>query len=71
MITLSDMKKWYKDDHLILFILTEEDAQTKAKEKIGRELTSDEMRLVAKGVESGLECWDEVMGYAIDEAVGK
>jgi hypothetical protein len=51
-----------------LFILTEEDAQIMAGDLIGRDLTDDEMRIVRKGVESGLE-WSDVLAAAIRGAV--
>ena len=51
----------------ILFLLQDEDAQIIARAKIGRELTDDELELVKKGVEFGLECWEEVMTTAIEE----
>ncbi len=51
-----------------LFVLTEDDAQHAAIESIGRTLTEDELHHVRKGLESGLECWDEVMRIAIADA---
>ena len=38
----------------ILFLITEEDLQNEAKEKIGRKLTADEMETAKKGLESGI-----------------
>ncbi|MCD6456678.1 MAG: hypothetical protein J7K81_07835 [Methanophagales archaeon] len=52
---------------MILFLLTDEDAQILAKERIGRELSYDELERVKKGLEFGLECWEEVMITAIEE----
>jgi hypothetical protein len=54
-----------------LFILTEEDAQIMAEDVIGRELTSEEMRGVKKGVESGLDDWSIVMSAAVRYAAGE
>lgn len=53
----------------VLYILTKEDAQSIAKEKIGRYLSEEVLSLVKKGIESGLACWSEVMEDAIYEAV--
>jgi len=50
-----------------IFVISVEDVQYVAKEKIGRELTSEELEQVKKGVEFGLECWEDVVIYAIDE----
>lgn len=38
----------------IIFTITKEDLQFEAKEKIGRELTDDEIRIAIKGLEWGL-----------------
>lgn len=53
----------------ILFVLTEEEAHLLTEEKIGRRLTDEELEQVQKGLEFGLEFWEEVMRIAIDEAV--
>lgn len=50
-----------------VFWIPVEDVQRIAKERIGRQLNIYELERVQKGVEFGLECWDEVVGYAIDE----
>jgi len=50
-----------------IFVISVEDVQYVAKEKIGRELTIEELEQVKKGVEFGLECWEDVIIYAIDE----
>jgi hypothetical protein len=49
-----------------VFLLSVEDVQYVAREKIGRELSEDELEDVKKGVEWGLDCWEDVVGYAID-----
>lgn len=38
----------------IIFAITKEDLQFEAKEKIGRELTDDEIEIAKKGLEFGL-----------------
>lgn len=48
-----------------------DDAQYIAREKIGRELTIEELERVKKGVEFGLECWEEVLIYAIQDVVSE
>jgi hypothetical protein len=50
-----------------IFVICVEDVQYLAKKKIGRELTIEELEQVKKGVEFGLECWEDVVLYAIDE----
>lgn len=51
----------------VLFQLTDEDAQYLAMKVIERELSEDELRRVKKGLEFGLEYWEEVMITAIKE----
>lgn len=50
-----------------IFVISVEDVQYVAKKKIGRELTIEELQRIKKGVEFGLECWEDVIIYAIDE----
>jgi len=50
-----------------IFVISVEDVQYVAKEKIGRELTIEELQRVKEGVEFGLECWEDVVIYAMDE----
>jgi len=50
-----------------IFVISVEDVQYVAKEKVRRELTVEEIEQVKKGVEFGLECWEDVVIYAIDE----
>jgi len=52
-----------------IFTIPVEDVQYIAQRKIGRKLARDELWQVKKGVEFGLECWEEVVGYAIDELI--
>jgi hypothetical protein len=50
-----------------IFTIPVEDVQYIAQRKIGRKLNLRELELVHKGVGFGLECWEEVVRYAIDE----
>ncbi len=51
-----------------IFNIAIEDVQIRAKEKLGRELTSEELEQVQKGVEFGLElAWEDVFYTAIEE----
>ncbi len=50
-----------------IFVISVEDIQYLARRKIGRELTIEELQRVKEGVEFGLECWEDVVIYAIDE----
>jgi hypothetical protein len=51
-----------------VFTIVEEDLQDVALERIGRELTPDEMRKAIKNFENGIE-WHEVAAVAVDWAV--
>jgi hypothetical protein len=54
----------------ILYRITREDAQHFARKRIGRELTEEELDLVKKGLESGLNFGlDIVFAAAIDDAI--
>jgi len=55
------------DRNTLIFYISVEDVQYKAVEKLGRELTDAELHSVKKGVAWGLDMWDDVVGYAIDE----
>lgn len=54
-----------------IFILTREDVIECARMKgIPEEaITDDVLRMVRKGVDSGLECWSEVVTAALDFAL--
>jgi hypothetical protein len=50
-----------------VFTIPVEDVQRIAKKRIGRKLNIYELKRVQKGVGFGLECWENVVKYAIDE----
>ena len=52
-----------------VFTINREDVQRIAMKKLGRKLTTEEIKRVKKGVEFGLECWEEVVNYAIKEVM--
>jgi len=52
-----------------LYIISVEDVQEIARRKIGRELTSDELYRVKKGIEWGMVGWVTVVETAIEDAV--
>lgn len=52
-----------------IFTIGIEDAQDIARKRIGRELTDDELYTVKKCVGFGLECWEDVVTYAIKYAI--
>ena len=52
-------------DQRPVFAINREDVQAVAKEIAGRELTEEELRRVKKGIEFGLECWEDVVRAAI------
>ena len=59
----------YLDKNYLIFGIAVEDVQRIAIDKLGRELTVEELDTVKKGVEYGLVIWDEVVRYAINETV--
>ncbi len=50
-----------------IFKISVEDVQSIANKKLRRKLTLEELKVIKKGVECGLEYWEEIVGYAIDE----
>ena len=59
------------DDQDIIFVLTKEDVLECARMKgiPDEAITDDVLRQVRKMVDSGLECWSEVVMTAIDFAL--
>ena len=59
------------DDQNIIFVLTKEDILECARMKgiPDEAITDDVLRQVRKMVDSGLECWSEVVMTAIDFAL--
>ena len=59
------------DDQNIIFVLTKEDVLECARMKgiPDEAITDDVLRQVRKMVDSGLECWSEVVMAAIDFAL--
>jgi len=53
-----------------LFVISIKDIQYLAQKKIRRKLTIEEIEQVQKGLEFGLECWEEVASAAIEEIAG-
>ena len=54
-----------------IFVITVEEVQHLAKEKLGRYLDSGELKQVQKRVQFGLECWEEVVIYAIKDIISE
>lgn len=55
-----------------IFQIGVDDAQNIARQRIGRELSIEELERVRKGVEFGLELsWDVVLKTAIDEVASE
>lgn len=54
-----------------IFRIDVDDVQYIARERIGRELTDDELYTVQKGVQFGLECWEDVVTYAIKDVLAE
>lgn len=50
-----------------IFCITDLDVQFVAERKLGRSLNKDELDFVQKGVSFGLDCWEDVVGYAIED----
>jgi len=50
----------------IVFAMTVADVQTIAEQRLGRLLNYDEMYSVRKGVEWGMDNWDDIIKIAID-----
>ena len=50
-----------------IFTIPVEDVQYLAQKKFGRKLNFYELERIKKGVEFGLECWEDVVKYAMDD----
>ncbi len=59
------------NDNKVVFVLTKEDVVERALEMgIPEEkITDDALARIKKGVESGLECWSEVVKVAIEDTL--
>jgi len=52
MLTVKEASRWAKDD--VVFQITVEDLQAEAVERIGRELTDDEIDTAKDGIDCGI-----------------
>ena len=52
-----------------IFSITKKEVQNLAKEKVGRFLDEIELKEVQKRIEFGLECWEDVIIYAIKDVL--
>ncbi|MCD6085889.1 hypothetical protein J7J41_02785 [bacterium] len=52
-----------------IFIISKKDVQDIALRKFGEKLSIEELEQIKKGVEFGLECWEEVVIEAISEVL--
>lgn len=50
-----------------IFVIPVEDVQYLAKKRFGRKLDAAELYQVKKGVEFGLESWESIVKYAMDD----
>ncbi len=50
-----------------VFVISVEDIQNIALKEIGRKLSNDELHKVKKGIEFGLEFWEDIVICAIKE----
>jgi len=52
-----------------IFSITKKEVQNLAKEKVERFLDEIELKEVQKRIEFGLECWEDVIIYAIKDVL--
>jgi len=52
-----------------VFVISKKDIQSIALKKFGEKLNLEELEQIKKGVEFGLECWEEVVIEAISEVL--
>ncbi len=48
------------------FLITSDEVQYIAKKRIGRLLDEEELKIVQKRAQFGMEVWEEIIEYAID-----
>ena len=52
-----------------IFVIKVEEIQHLTMEKFGRYLNNEELKQVQKRIQFGLECWEEVSIYAINDVI--
>ncbi|MGB9832561.1 MAG: hypothetical protein ACPLPP_03505 [Caldisericum exile] len=52
-----------------IFVIKLSEVQYLAKNKFGRYLEEDEIKEVQKRIQWGLECWEDVVLYAISDVI--
>ena len=52
-----------------IFVISKKDVQDIALRKFGEKLSIEELEQIKKGIEFGLECWEEVVIGAISEVL--
>jgi hypothetical protein len=53
-----------------IFTIKLSEVQYLARKKFGRYLEEDEIKEVQKRIQFGLECWEDVVLYAISDVIG-
>ena len=66
MQTCRELEKLFSKNTRILYVIVEDDAHSEAQERLGRNLTDDELELCQKSLENG-SMWSECIGYALDD----
>jgi len=54
-----------------IFVIKSSEVQLLAQKKFGRYLDETELREVQKRMQFGLECWEEVVLYAMEDVIAK
>jgi len=52
-----------------IFVISKKDVQDIALKRFGEKLSIEELEQAKKGIEFGLECWEEVVIEAISEVL--
>jgi len=52
-----------------IFSITKKEVQNLSKKKFGRFLDEIELKEVQKRIEFGLECWEDVVIYAVEDVL--